>query len=66
MKAGCKIYEFEQGFFDVKIIMVENDSCDIGRGNVEMRSVYRNEEINCVLYNEEFIEEIKIEIRKDI
>ncbi|MCI0765285.1 cardiolipin synthase [Bacillus sp. TL12] len=66
MKAGCNIYEFQQGFFHAKIIMVDDHTCDIGTANVDMRSLYTNHEINCLLYDSAFIQEIKAKINEDI
>jgi len=66
MRAGCHIYEFQQGFFHAKIIMVDNHICDIGTANFDMRSIYINHEINCLLYDRAFIQEIKVHISKDI
>ncbi|KFN15039.1 cardiolipin synthase [Bacillus pseudomycoides] len=66
MRAGCNIYEFQQGFFHAKIIMVDNHICDIGTANFDMRSIYINHEINCLLYDSAFIQEIKVQISKDI
>lgn len=66
IQAGCDIYSFQEGFFHAKIIMVDNHICDIGTANVDMRSLYLNHEINCLLYDEAFIKKIKTEINKDI
>lgn len=66
MRAGCHIYEFQEGFFHAKIIMVDNHTCDIGTANVDMRSLYINHEINCLLYDPAFIKEIKSKINEDI
>ncbi|WP_459502024.1 cardiolipin synthase [Bacillus sp. C1] len=66
LKAGCNIYEFQQGFFHAKIIMVDDHTCDIGTANFDMRSLYINHEINCLLYDAAFIKEIKTQISKDI
>ncbi|MFJ8528805.1 cardiolipin synthase [Bacillus sp. NPDC094106] len=66
IQAGCDIYSFQKGFFHAKIIMVDNHICDIGTANVDMRSLYLNHEINCLLYDKTFIKKIKNEINKDI
>ncbi|MDM5157467.1 cardiolipin synthase [Bacillus sp. DX1.1] len=66
IQAGCNIYEFQQGFFHAKIIMVDGHTCDIGTANFDMRSLYTNHEINCLLYDSAFIKEIKTKISEDI
>ena len=58
IQAGCNIYAFQQGFH-AKIIIVDDDICDIGTANFDMRSLYINHEINCLLYNKHFIQTVK-------
>ncbi|EMA6343309.1 cardiolipin synthase [Bacillus cytotoxicus] len=66
MRAGCNIYAFQEGFFHAKIIIIDNRICDIGTANVDMRSLYINYEMNCLLYDEEFIHAIQKKFNKDI
>ena len=40
IQAGCNIYAFQQGFFHAKIIIIDDDICDIGTANFDMRSIY--------------------------
>lgn len=63
---GCSIYEFQDGFFHAKIIMVDGSICDIGTANFDMRSLYTNHEINCILYESSFLEQVKEEINEDL
>ena len=64
IQAGCNIYAFQQRFFHAKIIIVDDDICDIGTANFDMRSLYINHEINCLLYNKHFIQTVKINSMK--
>lgn len=66
IKAGCQIYEFLDGFFHAKIVMVDGLICDIGTANFDKRSLYMNHEINCILYDSPFLEEVKKEINQDL
>ncbi len=59
IQAGCNIYAFQQGFFHAKVIIVDDYICDIGTANFDMRSLYINHEINCLLYDEHFIQTVK-------
>ncbi|WP_369903418.1 cardiolipin synthase [Bacillus manliponensis] len=64
--AGCNIYEFQNGFFHAKLIMIDDQICDIGTANFDMRSLYINHEINCIIYDSFFLEQVKAAIQQDI
>ncbi|KFN04067.1 cardiolipin synthase [Bacillus clarus] len=66
IRAGANIYAFKEGFFHAKIIIVDDYICDIGTANFDMRSLYINHEINCLLYDKAFIQEVKNKMDKDI
>ncbi|SFJ66577.1 MULTISPECIES: cardiolipin synthase [unclassified Bacillus (in: firmicutes)] len=66
IKAGCHIHEFLDGFFHAKIVMVDGCICDIGTANFDKRSLYINHEINCILYDSPFLEQVKKEIEQDL
>ncbi|PGW80137.1 cardiolipin synthase [Bacillus thuringiensis] len=66
IQAGCNIYAFQQGFFHAKIIIVDDNICDIGTANFDMRSLYINHEINCLLYNKHFIQTVKNKFHEDL
>ncbi|WP_283751063.1 cardiolipin synthase [Bacillus cereus] len=66
IQAGCNIYAFQQGFFHAKIIIVDDHICDIGTANFDMRSLYSNHEINCLLYDKHFIQEVKSKFEEDL
>ncbi|HDR7563266.1 TPA: cardiolipin synthase [Bacillus mycoides] len=66
IQAGCDIYAFQQGFFHAKIIIVDDHTCDIGTANFDMRSIYINHEINCLLYDKHFIQKVKRKFEEDL
>jgi len=66
IQAGCNIYAFQQGFFHAKVIIVDDYLCDIGTANFDMRSLYINHEINCLLYDKHFIQTVKNRFHKDL
>ncbi|WP_144559888.1 cardiolipin synthase [Bacillus thuringiensis] len=66
IQAGCNIYAFQRGFFHAKIIIVDDEICDIGTANFDMRSLYSNHEINCLLYNKHFIQTVKNKFHEDL
>ncbi|KAB2358866.1 cardiolipin synthase [Bacillus toyonensis] len=66
IRAGCNIYAFQQGFFHAKVIIVDDDICDVGTANFDMRSLYSNHEINCLLYDRHFIQVVKNKFHADL
>lgn len=66
IQAGCNIYAFQQGFFHAKVIIADDYICDIGTANFDMRSIYINHEINCLLYDKHFIQTVKNRFHKDL
>jgi len=59
LEAGCEIYQFYHGFFHAKMIMIDDHICDIGTANFDKRSFYLNDEMNCFIYDKEFIKDVK-------
>lgn len=57
--AGCEIYQYYYGFYHAKMIMIDDDFCDIGTANFDKRSFYLNDEMNCLIYDKKLIGEIK-------
>lgn len=45
---------------------MDDDICDIGTANFDMRSLYINHEINCLLYNKHFIRTVKNKFHEDL
>jgi len=66
IQAGCNIYAFQQGFFHAKVIIADDYICDIGTANFDMRSLYSNHEINCLLYDKHFIQTVKNKFHEDL
>ncbi|WP_246944525.1 cardiolipin synthase [Bacillus pinisoli] len=66
LQAGCKVYRYYAGFFHAKIIVVDEEVCDIGTANFDKRSLYLNHEINCFIYDTEFVKDVKQKLLHDI
>jgi cardiolipin synthase A/B len=66
IEAGCEVYQYTYGFYHAKIIIIDHDLCDIGTANFDQRSFYLNKEMNCFIYNENFIQEVKTAVAKDL
>ena len=66
IEAGCEIYRYYQGFYHAKTIVIDKEVCDIGTANVDRRSFHINHEINCLIFNREFIKEVIAIMEYDI
>lgn len=53
-------------FFHAKVIIADDYICDIGTANFDMRSLYINHEINCLLYDKHFIQIVKNKFHEDL
>ncbi|MEH7352211.1 cardiolipin synthase [Neobacillus drentensis] len=66
LKTGALVYQYKNGFYHAKTIVIDDKICDIGTANFDKRSLFLNKEINCLLYDPSFIERLKGVIKKDI
>lgn len=51
VEKGADIYEYEKGFFHGKIMIFDNKMLDIGTVNWDSRSIFINDESNCLIYD---------------
>jgi len=63
---GAEVYQYLNGFYHAKIIMVDEEICQIGTANFDQRSIYLNLEINCYVYDKDFIQKMIAVVEKDI
>ncbi|KAB2333192.1 cardiolipin synthase [Cytobacillus depressus] len=66
LKQGAIVYEFSNGFYHAKTLIIDDEICDVGTANFDHRSLFINYEINCYIYDHEFIEKVKKVIETDI
>jgi cardiolipin synthase len=66
LQAGCKVYRYYYGFFHAKVIVADGQVCDIGTANFDKRSLYLNHEINCFIYDQDFVQSVRSSLLKDI
>ena len=66
MREGGKVYQFNNGFYHAKTIVIDDKICDIGTANFDQRSLFLNKEINCYIYDLDFIARFKEILQKDI
>lgn len=53
LKAGAKVYIYENGFIHAKTLMVDRKITSVGTANIDMRSFRLNFEVNAFIYSEQ-------------
>jgi cardiolipin synthase A/B len=66
LEAGAEIYQFHEGFYHSKVLMFDEEICDIGTANFDFRSFFFNDEINCIFTEKAYIQEVKKVIESDL
>ncbi|WMX55584.1 MULTISPECIES: cardiolipin synthase [unclassified Peribacillus] len=66
LKEGATILQFQRGFYHSKVILIDDIICDVGTANFDKRSLFLNSEINCLIFDQAFIEDVKKELAVDI
>ena len=66
IKEGVQVYQFLHGFYHAKTIVIDEKICDVGTANFDKRSLFLNKEINCYIYDRDFIARVKRVIEQDI
>ncbi|MDZ5711200.1 phospholipase D-like domain-containing protein [Jeotgalibacillus haloalkalitolerans] len=63
---GADIYQFQNGFYHAKAILIDGKLCDIGTMNFDRRSLLINEELNVVTEDVTVIHSLKTSFEKDL
>lgn len=58
LKGGVEIFELEREILHAKVMLIDTERTVIGSANFDQRSFHRNYEINCVIDNVQFGEQI--------
>ncbi|UTR16288.1 cardiolipin synthase [Salipaludibacillus sp. LMS25] len=66
LQAGVHFYQFYEGFYHAKVIIVDDSLICIGTSNFDKRSFFINQEINCFIEDPEWTRDAKVEIEKDL
>ena len=64
--AGAKVYQYHNGFLHGKYMLIDDQIADIGTANLDKRSLFLNSEINCLIYDDAFIQKMQKEILNDL
>ncbi|MGL4522119.1 MAG: cardiolipin synthase [Bacilli bacterium] len=62
---GAMVFLYRDGFYHGKTLLIDDEVCDIGTANFDLRSLFLNFEMNCLIYCPHFIETFKENIADD-
>lgn len=65
IKAGVKIYEYQDGFIHAKVMVIDDEICSIGTANMDIRSFVQNFEINGLIYDRPTALSVKRQFNED-
>lgn len=66
LKDGAEVYQYLKGFYHAKVVLIDDQVCDVGTANFDKRSMFLNYELNCLIYDPEFIKKVKHILTEDI
>ncbi|MBP3952760.1 cardiolipin synthase [Bacillus suaedae] len=66
LTAGITIHQYYRGFFHAKCLVIDNQMCDVGTANFDKRSFHINHEINCLIYDSDFVQLVIRELDHDL
>lgn len=66
LKDGADVYQYLKGFYHAKVVMIDDNICDIGTANFDQRSMFLNYELNCLVYDPSFIKKVKHILTEDM
>jgi len=65
LEASVKIYQFPDGFLHSKVIISDDELTTIGTVNLDISSFEQNYEVNVLVYEKEFTENLKNDFLKN-
>ncbi len=66
LREGAAVYQFKNGFYHAKTIIIDDAVYAIGTANFDKRSFFLNKEINCYIYDPTFQKRVMAIIQQDI
>lgn len=66
MKAGGKVYIYDNGFLHAKTMAVDDEVCTVGSANFDIRSFKLNFEANAFIFDEQFTKKVVDSFKEDI
>ncbi|UTW64145.1 cardiolipin synthase [bacterium SCSIO 12741] len=65
LKAGVRIFRYQDGFLHSKVILSDDEICSVGTGNMDIRSFELNFEVNALVFDQGTTQELKDRFMKD-
>ncbi|WP_404405433.1 phosphatidylserine/phosphatidylglycerophosphate/cardiolipin synthase family protein [Jeotgalibacillus malaysiensis] len=66
IEKGADVYQFQNGFYHAKAILIDDRLCDIGTMNFDRRSLLINEELNVITEDAEVIRALTESLERDM
>lgn len=66
LTAGAKVFQFKNGFYHAKTVIIDQKICVVGTANFDKRSFFLNKEMICSIYDQTFMDRIAEVIKKDL
>ena len=66
ISSGGNVYQYKKGFYHSKVFVIDDKLCDLGTANFDKRSMFLNLELNCLIYNQEFIQQVNMILQEDL
>ncbi len=66
LKAGAKIYLYENGFIHAKTIIVDDEISSVGTANIDVRSFRLNFEVNAFMYHQPTTRQLSAIFQSDL
>ncbi|WP_420601147.1 cardiolipin synthase [Flagellimonas sp.] len=65
LKAGIRLFLFPDGFLHSKVIVSDDEIVSIGTANIDVRSFEHNFEVNALIFDRYFSQQLKADFLKD-
>lgn len=65
LRSGIRIYEYTKGFIHAKVLLADDLFLSIGSANMDIRSFKQNFEVNCIMYDNKYAQEVKTHFYQD-
>ncbi len=66
LRAGGRVYTYEQGFLHAKAIVVDEKIASVGTANFDMRSFKLNFEVNAFIYSDGIAKKLSEDFKNDV
>jgi cardiolipin synthase A/B len=65
LQAGVRLYRYKNGFMHAKVILIDRMLASVGTANVDMRSFFKNFEVNAFLLDRQSIDQLDRDLAQD-